>query len=295
MRLDVLAHDHDLVADRLDHARVVGQRVGHVLDEPLHVRDRLVLALLLGVAGVAGQVAEGDAHADPAQVLPLLALHLHVADHVLLHVVLQEALVHEVHQRRRHRQQVASQVLHLLGHLDARDALAHQRLVHVQVEQPHLGVGDLAQRLAVHPRQLQECHQREAGGQHRCRVLDGLEILVGHGLQTLGGQAQAGPEALDQRRLETGQVGGVVHGAVAVCVREQLLEPVRGQPPLVGGGGDLVQLVPALAQAGDQAGVAGRLRGPGAGLAPLHLGDQARPQPAAQGGRRHPGDLCGLA
>ena len=83
-------------------------------------------------------------------------------DHVLLHEVLEEALVDVVHQRRGERQQVAREPLHLLGHLEAGHALAHQRLVHVEVEQPHLGVGDLRQRLPVHAAELEERHEREA-------------------------------------------------------------------------------------------------------------------------------------
>ena len=77
--------------------------------------------------------------------------------------------MHVVHERRGERQQVARQVLHLLRHLHPRHALAHQRLVHVDVEQPHLGVGDLRQRLAIHARELQEGHEREARGEHRRR------------------------------------------------------------------------------------------------------------------------------
>ena len=47
-------------------------------------------------------------------------------------------------------------MLHLLGHLEAGHALTHQRLVHVDVEEPHLGVGDLRERLPVHAAELQE-------------------------------------------------------------------------------------------------------------------------------------------
>ena len=53
-------------------------------------------------------------------------------------------------------------------------------------------------------------------------------------------------------------------------------------------------LCPRSRSRADQACVAGASRGPRGGLAALHLGDQALAQPAAQGARRHPGDLCGL-
>ena len=44
----------------------------------------------------------------------------------------------------------------------AGDAVAHQRLVDVEVEEPHLGVGDLRHRLAVDADELQEGDEREA-------------------------------------------------------------------------------------------------------------------------------------
>jgi len=69
-----------------------------------------------------------------------------------------------LHDRRGQRQQLAGQALHLLGHLQAGNPVAHQQLVDVQVEQAHLGVGQLGQRLAVDPHELQEGHQRESGG-----------------------------------------------------------------------------------------------------------------------------------
>ena len=63
----VRAHDHHLVTDRLDHARVVGQRDLDRLDEPLHRIHRLQLALLLGQPRVAGQIGERDGHPHPPQ------------------------------------------------------------------------------------------------------------------------------------------------------------------------------------------------------------------------------------
>ena len=68
--------------------------------------------------------------------------------------------------------------LHLLGHLQARDALTHERLVHVEVEEAHLGVGDLSQRLTVDAQELQEGDQREAGLEHRRDVAERLDVVV---------------------------------------------------------------------------------------------------------------------
>ena len=54
------------------------------------------------------------------------------------------------------------QARHLLGHLEARHAVADQRLVDVEVEELDLGVGDLRQRLAVDAHELEEGDEREA-------------------------------------------------------------------------------------------------------------------------------------
>ena len=102
-----------------------------------------------------------------------------MADDVLLDEVLQEALVDVVHDRRGERQQLARQALHLLGHLQPGHAVAHQRLVDVEVEEPHLGVGDLRQRLAVDAHELQERDQREAGGEHGGDVAQQLQVVLG--------------------------------------------------------------------------------------------------------------------
>ena len=74
-----------------------------------------------------------------------------------------------VHDRRGERQQLAREALHLLGHLEPGHAVAHQRLVDVEVEQPHLGVGDLGERLAVDAHELQERDEREARRRARRR------------------------------------------------------------------------------------------------------------------------------
>ena len=79
----------------------------------------------------------------------------------------------------RERQQLAREPLHLLGHLQPGDAVAHQRLVHVEVEQAHLGVGDLGERLAVDADELQEGDEREAGGEHGGGVAQQLEVVLG--------------------------------------------------------------------------------------------------------------------
>ena len=159
--------DHHLVADRLHDQRLGRQRRLDRLDEALDQVERLLVALLLGVAGEAGQVDEAERHLHPAHLPHAAEVGLHVADDVLLDVEAQVALVDVLHQRRGQRQQVAGQALHLLRHLERVDPLADQRLVDVEVEQPHLGLGDLADRLRVDADQLQQ--RRRAGSRRRAR------------------------------------------------------------------------------------------------------------------------------
>ena len=150
------------------------------LDEALDDVDRLLLPRLLGQARVAGEVGERDRHPQAAEVEPVAGvdLELHVADDVLVEEVLQEALVDVVHDRRGERQQLAREPLHLLGHLEVRHAVVDQRLVHVEVEEADLGVGDPRERLAVDAHELEEGDEREAGLQRRGDVAQQLEVVL---------------------------------------------------------------------------------------------------------------------
>ena len=129
-----------------------------------------------------------------------------------------------VHDRRGERQQLAGEALHLLGHLQPGDAVAHQRLVDVEVEEPHLGVGDLGQRLAVDAHELQEGDERQAGVEHRGDVAQQLQVVLGDAAPARGGEAQRDLDALDQRRLEAGLLGRLVERVGRVRRREQVLE-----------------------------------------------------------------------
>jgi hypothetical protein len=187
-----------------------------------------------------------------------------------------------VHHRRRERQQVGGERLHLLRHLEPRHAVAHQRLVHVQVEQLDLGVGDLRERLAVDADQLEERDEREAGLQHGGAVLEQIEILIGEALPFGGREAERAPHALDQRGLEPCAVGGVVQRVRAVRAREQLLQVAVGEPPALHRGADLTDRVAALAQPGDDPRLGDR------GVGPVAVGqrDEAGADPAPQRGGR---------
>ena len=203
--------------------------------------------------------------------------------------------MHVVHRRRGERQQGAREVLHLLSHLQAGHALADQGLMHVDVEEAHLGVGDLSQRLSVHAAELQEGHEREARRQHRGRVLQGLNILFAEVLEALRGKAEAGPVALDQGGLQSGGLRRVLQRVPALGrLREQLLHEAVGQPALLGGLTDLVERVPAITQPHHDPGVGQCSGGPLTGALSLHLRDHAGRRPPSQRGRRDTRLLGGL-
>ena len=96
---------------------------------------------------------------------------------------------------------LAREALHLLGDLDARHARAHQRLVHVEVDQAHLGVGDLRDRLPVDAHQLQERRQREARRRARrrrtCIICRSSSVIA---VQRQRAEAHRGEDPLDQLR-----------------------------------------------------------------------------------------------
>ena len=180
--------------------------------------------------------------------------------------------------------EIARQPLHLLGHLQAGHALAHERLVNVEMKEAHLGVGDLGERLAVDPAQLQEGDERKARAQDRGGVAQRLEIVVAQRIQLVQRQPDARPKAIDQRGLETGLGGSIVERVLRASVRaEESLDVGVGQTPLLAGSANLVEAVSALAQPGDDARMRHGGRRPRAAAA--QLGDNARVGPALESRR----------
>ena len=85
------------------------------------------------------------------------------------------------------------------------DALADQRLVDVEVEEPHLGLGDLADRLRVDADELQQRDQREARPRAPPAMsLDRLDVLLVERPLERGRGAEQGHHPLDQLRLQAG-------------------------------------------------------------------------------------------
>ena len=187
-----------------------------------------------------------------------------------------------IHDRRGEREQLAGQALHLLGDLQARDAVAHQRLVHVEMEEADLGVGDLGERLAVHPDDLQEGDEWEAGRQDGGDVAQELHVLVGEVLDRVGAEPDRRVDPLDQRRLEAALGGGLIQRVGLSRGREQVLDIGERQRPTLARAVDLLQRVAAVAQAGDDPRVRGGRQGPAA----VVLWDQAVAGPSPQGCRR---------
>ncbi len=114
-----------------------------------------------------------------------------MTDDVLLDEVLQVALVDLVEHRRSEREHVTRERVHLLGGLDPGRPRSHQRLVDIQMEQAHLGIGDLGHRLAIYPDQLQQSHEREARIEHRGDVAQHLKLVLRHRARSARGGAQA--------------------------------------------------------------------------------------------------------
>jgi len=274
-------HHHHLVADRLDDARVVGERDLDGGLEALDEVDRLLLPGLLGQPRVAREVDEGDRDAHAPQVEQLVRISLEMADDVLLDEVLQEGLVQVVHDRRRQRQRLAREPLHLLGHLEAGDAVADERLVHVEMEEADLGVGDLSEGLAVDADQLQEGHEREAGGEHRGDVAQQLQVVLGEPLEPVGGEAEGGPDALDQRGLEPGALGRLLEGHRGLGTGQQVLHVAVGEPAGARRAPDGLERRAAPAQPRHDPRVGDR----GGRPAPVAQRDDAVADPAAQGRR----------
>ena len=169
------ADDHHLVADRLDHARVVGQRLGDELDEALDDLERLLLADLLGQPRVAGEVGEGDRHAHAPERGVVGDAASRCADDVLLEEVAQAAAGGRSSMiGAAQRQQLGREVRELLGDVQHGRAVADHRLVDVEVEELDLGVGDLRQRLPVDAHELQEGDERQPGVEHRAEAAQQL-------------------------------------------------------------------------------------------------------------------------
>ncbi len=145
-------------------------------------------------------------------------LGLHVADDVLLGVEAQVAVVDVVHERPGLREEVAREALHLLGHLERVDALGDQRLVDEEVEQAHLGLGDLADRLRVDADELEQGDEREAGVEDRGDPLHRLDVLLGQRALHRGRSSEEAHDAIDQLLLEARHLGRL---ACASSVRSE--------------------------------------------------------------------------
>jgi hypothetical protein len=121
--------------------------------------------------------------------------------------------------------------------------------VDVHVKEPHLGVGDLRERLPVDAHELQERDGRQPGGEHRRGVAQQLHVARRDVLDGGGRQAHRREDPLDELGLEPRLAHGVLERARRVERWEQLLEVAERQAPALGGGPDRVQGVPARAHA----------------------------------------------
>jgi hypothetical protein len=201
---------------------------------------------------------------------------------VLLDEVLQRALVETVHDRRGEGPQLGGQLLHGLGDLESRPAVADQRLVDVEMEELDLGVGDLGHRLPVHARDLEEGDEREAGIEDGGHVAEQLDVLVAQLVERGGGLAGGGPDPFDQRGLEPDLVGDLFQRAGRLVGGEHVLDVAVREPSRPRRALDLGERVAAGAQPGDEPGVRDRRRRPLAVVERHHA--LADPAPERVGG-----------
>ena len=155
--------------------------------------------------------------------------------------------MHVDHQRRAQGEQLVCQLAELLRHLGRGHAVTDQRLVYVEDEQPRLGVGDLAQRLAVDVEHLEEGDHRKAGHEHGRHVAQRLEVVLVESLPPPGREAHAAPETLDQCGLEPGLARGLVEAVVRLPRGKQLFDEPERQPAVLARLLDLLQGVAVLA------------------------------------------------
>ena len=195
-----------------------------------------------------------------------------------------------LHQRRGEREQRPRQPLHLLGHLERRDPVVDQRLVDVEMEQPDLGLGDLADRLRVDPYELEQGDEREAGAEDARHLLDRLDVLVGEAVLERRRGPEQGHQPLDQRLLEPGLRGDLGGRMGPAGLGEQVLYVAEREAALAHGLAELLERVPALAQSGDDPGLRRRRARPAAVAKREHPGGH----PALQGRGRDAGQLGGL-
>ena len=88
---------------------------------------------------------------------------------------------------------------------------------------------------------------REARVEHRRDVAQRLHVLVGEPFELGDREADAGPQPLDQLRLEPRLLGHLVDRPLGVARREEVLNVAVGQPAVRRGLADLVEAVPAVA------------------------------------------------
>ena len=189
-------------------------------------------------------------------------LALHVADDVLLEEEAQVTRVQVVDHRRGQGQQVAGQLPHLLGHLQLRHAVADQRFMHVEVKEPHLGVGDAPQRLGVDADELQEGDEWEASGEHPGAVAKSLHVVGVEQTLALQRGAEDDEDALDQFGLEAGLRGHLLDGDLLLGLGEEVLGEAEGEPALAARPLQLLQRVPALTHPRDHPSLRRGRRGP---------------------------------
>ena len=202
--------------------------------------------------------------------------------------------VDAAHDRRGQRQQSAHEVLHLLRDLLAGDALLHERLVDVEVEQPDLGVGHLRERVAVDAKELQERDARQPGAQRgaRCRRAARRPPCRSAARARAEGSPSPSSASTAKLGLQAGLARGVLERDLAAAGAEEVLDAAERQRAALLGFADLLRTVARAPAAARRAGPARRppastcrrsagagRRGPTRGASPASCRRGGRPPP----------------
>ena len=282
------ADDHHLVADRLDDARVVGQRRARPPRRSARPRStRLLLALppRSGACSPRGRrrrsrPAGGRGRASPRRGRPPCGRSTSCSTKCRRKRWWTWSMIGEASGSSSRARPSISSAISRPG-----DAVAHQRLVDVEVEEPHLGVGDLRQRLAVDAHELQEGDEREAGARARRRRSAAAQVVVGE----LVARRRGKPDRRSGSARSAPARGpiSVAPPPRAVCSlrgrREQVLDVARrraGRRPWPAGS----PRASARARAGARRSARGRPR-----PASSRRGRRGAPRPSAPSGAACPG------
>ena len=240
------------------------QRAFDRLGEALDRGEGLGVALFGGEPREAAQVDEAERYPDMVELGLARELILHVADHVLLHEVSDVSVVEVLEQGNGGRRRGFDQLVQLLGHLHRAQPVADHRFVDEEVEQPHLGVGDAANRLRIDPGELDQGLDRQTRLGHRAEPLEGADIELGKRALPACRRPEDDHDPLDQLLAQAGPRHRLLDRDHRAPVGEGLLGETEGELAVLAGFPQFLEAVAALPHPGHDPGLGGGGRSPAA-------------------------------